>query len=108
MGVSLFVGSGPDWEFRLSNAYWYNEFLNYCAERGDCENLLYFTLGESVALSEHKGDRQDEVFSLDELTREAIRIMEDGEAPDYATHIAEVFLRAINACKEEGLELYIN
>lgn len=108
MGISLFVGEGDNWEFRLSNAYWYNEFLNYIAERGDCENLMYFTPGESVALKEHKGSRADEVFSLDELAREVNRILLDSvDAPDYATYIAEEFMKGIQAAMESGDELSI-
>lgn len=106
MGISLWVGE-TDEEYRLTNAYWYNEFLNYCAERGDCDNLLYFTPDVSVALKEHKGERALEVFSLDELAREVNRILLDNDAPDYANYIAQEFLKAIEEAEDTGETLVI-
>jgi hypothetical protein len=108
MGISLFIGAEEDSEIRLTNAYWYNEFLNYIAERGDCDNLMYFTPGISRASIKHKGDRLDDIFSVEELTREVNRIILDKDSPDYAKYIALKYLQALEECERQKLPLYID
>ena len=104
MGLYLSIGETEEEEniFSLGSGIWYSEFLNYCAEREDITELLWFTPGVSVALKNHKGPRSMEVFSMDELLREVNRVILDDsdDVPGWCVDRAKIWRAAIERAEQ--------
>ena len=109
MGISLFIGEEDDsQEFRLSNSEWYSKFLDHVATKSPAmENLLHFAPDLGHGIKGHTGPVSTEEVSLEKLKEECTQLLEDSEAPEYVTDIAQLFIEAIDLAdaKDEVLTI---
>ena len=71
MGIDLYIGQE---QIRITNAYWYNKFLNWVAEIGDFPYILdhspihgSYSLNKDEPASEYSGSVQGLKKELEEL-----------------------------------------
>lgn len=91
--MGQFVSVGKK-QFSLSNALWYNRFLDYVADRGDCPVLMRFVPGQTVAVFHPEEDDPGTVL-LGDLSKEIAILQEVDSAPDYVQHIVGTYDLAI-------------
>lgn len=95
MGIDLYIGED---QVRLTNSYWYNEFLNWVAQMGEFPQILDHSPVHGSYLLESKEPASLYKGSVQRLKKE-LQDLQDMSPPEYAEDIIEYML--------EGCELAI-
>jgi len=97
-------------QWMLCNGTYFLDFINWCASRGSCPNLIRFTPG-ATALSSKK-DKPNEDWSevsLSLLKQEiAALLLEEGKLPDFVKYIASIYKEAIDRSDALGKNLIMD
>ncbi len=90
MAIDLYIG---DEQIKLTNAYYYNEFLNWTAEQGEYPQILdhspvhgSYTLNENEPASLYSGSVQRLMGEVEKLQKK--------DPPDYAEYVLAQILVA--------------
>ena len=102
MGIDMYIGEEE--QVRMSNAYFYNEFVNWVAEMGDFPQILdhspvhgEYVLDPDEPASLYKG-------SIPKLKKE-LEELQTMSPPEYAHDIIESMLEGIAIAERDNLKI---
>ncbi len=102
MGIDFYIGE--EGQVRLTNAYWYNQFVNWVAEMGDFPQILDHSPIHGEYLLDDNQPATLYIGSIPKLKKE----LEDLQAmnpPEYAADIIESMLEGIAIAERDNLKI---